>query len=82
MTVNDCFGFSILTNYISKSLLNSVIEMFMDQSGRDMDLKLLPLGKQMKILQTHGLGHLVFRHVKVIPCYMYLSEINVPLPRT
>lgn len=26
----------------------------MDQFGRDVDLKLLPIGKQMKTLQIHG----------------------------
>lgn len=65
----------------------------MDQSGRDVELKLLPTETQIKALQTNGrsirerkyshtsriLGHFILRQVKVIPSYRYFSKVSVPL---
>lgn len=67
--------------------------MFMDQSGRDVELKLLPTETQIKAPQTNGrsirerkyshtsrnLGHFILRQVKVIPSYRYFSKVSVPL---
>lgn len=62
-------------------------------SVRDLDLKLLPTEKQIKVLQTKGgsireekqshtsrvAGHFILRQVEVIFCYMYLSKVNALL---
>lgn len=84
MVVINCFKLLTLIYYISKSYINSAIEMFMDQSERDIDLRLLPIRKQMKVLQTKGGSDYIISYSdrsKVMPCYMYLSKINVLLQR-